>query len=171
MSKFRPILSAINTLRYNLPILEPLTHNDFTVKDFFRFTKDITTYDSSLYMAGLDVESLFTNIPLNETINIYVSDLPNKTLYNGKLSKRHLLKLLETATSESTFILITCFINKLTEWQWFLLWVSSLQMHFHVIRKKNGWIIVQSTLNLPYTKDTLMIFLLFFHRKNNSNFF
>ena len=147
LSKFRPILSAINTLGYNSPMLEPLTHNEFTVKDSFRFAKDITTYDSSLYIAGLDVESLFTNIPLNETINIYISDLPNKNLYNGKLSKRHFLKLLETATRKSTFILITCFMN--------------------------GWIIVQSTLNLPYTKGMLMIFFFFFffHIKNNNNFF
>ena len=62
--KFRPILSAINTPGYNLakfliPILEPLTHNEFTIKDSFSFAKDITTYDSSLYMARLDVESLF----------------------------------------------------------------------------------------------------------------
>ena len=109
MPKFRPILSAINTPGYNLakfliPILEPLTHNEFTIKDSFSFAKDITTYDSSLYMDSLDVESLFTNIPLNETINNCVSDLHNKNLYNGKLSKRDLFKLLETATSESSFI-------------------------------------------------------------------
>ena len=101
--------SAINTPGYNLAkflilILEPLTHNEFTIKDSFSFAKDITTYDSSLYMASLDVESLFTNIPLNETINNCVSDLHNKNLYNGKLSKRDLFKLLETATSESSFI-------------------------------------------------------------------
>ena len=64
----------------------------------------MTTYDSSLYMASLDVEFLFTIIPLNETIINCVSDLPNKDLYNGKLSKRDLFKLLETATSESSFI-------------------------------------------------------------------
>ena len=29
------------------------------MKDSFSFAKDITTYDSSLYMASLDVESLF----------------------------------------------------------------------------------------------------------------
>ena len=43
---------------------------------------------------------------------------------------------------------ITCFINKLTESQWVLLWVPPLQMHFNAIMKKNGWIIVQPTLNL-----------------------
>ena len=55
-------------------------------------------------MASLDVESLFTNIPLKETINNCVNDLHNKNLYNGKLNKKELFQLLETATSESSFI-------------------------------------------------------------------
>ena len=109
LPKFQPIKSAINTLGYNLiklliPILEPLTRNEFAIKDSFSFAKEIITYDSSLYMASLDVESLFTNIPLNEIINNCISDLHNKNLYNGKLSKKDLFKLLETATSESSFI-------------------------------------------------------------------
>ena len=61
-------------------------------------------YGSSLYMASIDVESLFTNISLNETINNCVIDPNNKNLYNEKLNKRYLFKLLETATSESSFI-------------------------------------------------------------------
>ena len=55
-------------------------------------------------MASIDVESLFTNIPLKEAINNCVSDLHNKNLYNGKLNKSDLFKLLEIATSESSFI-------------------------------------------------------------------
>ena len=109
MPKFRPILSAINTPGYNLvkfliPILEPLTHKEFTVKDSFSFAKEITKYDSSLLMASIDVQSLFTNIPLKETINNCVNDLHNKNPYNGNLNKSDLFKLMETATSESSFI-------------------------------------------------------------------
>ena len=79
MLKFQSILSGINTPGYNIakfliPILESLTHNEVTVKDSFNLVKEITTNDSSLYMASLDVESLFTNISLNETINNCVSD-------------------------------------------------------------------------------------------------
>ena len=55
-------------------------------------------------MASLDAESLLTNIPLKETMNNCVSDLHNKNLYNGKLDKSDLFKLLETVTSESTFV-------------------------------------------------------------------
>ena len=86
------------------PILEPRTHNDFTIKDFFNFAKETTTYDSSLYMTSLDVESLFTNVPLNKTINNCVRDLHKKSLYNTKLIKRDLFKLLDTATRESSFL-------------------------------------------------------------------
>ena len=38
-----------------------------------------------------------------------------------------------------------------------------MQIHFYAIMKKNRWIIVQSTLNLLYTKSMLMIFFFFFH--------
>ena len=86
-----------------MPTLELFTHNEFTIKDSFNFTKEITKYDSSLCMVGLDVESLFTNISLNEIIYNFVIDLHNKNLYDVKFSKRDLFKLLETETSESSF--------------------------------------------------------------------
>ena len=38
-------------------------------------------------MASLDVESLFTNIPVDETIKVAVDDLFCSNMYRGKLSK------------------------------------------------------------------------------------
>ena len=78
--KFRPILSAINTPTYSLakylnPILSPLTTNEFTAKNSFDFAEEVVNYDHNLYMASLDVESLFTNIPLEETIKNCDNDL------------------------------------------------------------------------------------------------
>ena len=110
MPIFRPIFSAVNSPGYNLAkclilILEPLTHSEFTVKDSFSFAKEIKKYDSSFFMGSLDVGSLFTNIPLKETNNC-VNDLHNKNLYNGKLNKSDLFKLLKTANSESSFIFL-----------------------------------------------------------------
>ena len=71
--KFRPILSAINTSTYSLakylnPILSPLTTNEFTATSSFIFAEGVVNYDHNLYMVSLAVESLFTNIPLEETI-------------------------------------------------------------------------------------------------------
>ena len=55
-------------------------------------------------MASLDVGSLFTNIPIDETIKNAVDDLFSSNMYRGKLSKNELDYLLRLATSESSFI-------------------------------------------------------------------
>ena len=69
------ILPAIKTRSYNIakhlvPILEPITTNKVTIKNRFEFAKEVIEQDSGLFMASFDVESLFTNILLKETINI-----------------------------------------------------------------------------------------------------
>ena len=66
--KLRPILSALNTGTYKwakffVPLLQHLTSNEFTLKDFFEFAKIICEQDAGLLMASSDVDSLFTNIP------------------------------------------------------------------------------------------------------------
>ena len=66
-------MSAIGTSTYKIakflvPILSCLTINDFTVKDSFSVAKEIVEQDSN--MGSLDVDWLFTKIPLEETIDI-----------------------------------------------------------------------------------------------------
>ena len=95
--------------KYLNPILSPLTTNEFTVKTSFDFTKEVANYNHNLYMASLDVESLFTNIPLEETIKNCVNDLFSNNFYSCKLSRKDLYDLLKIATTESSFI----FNNKL----------------------------------------------------------
>ena len=73
--RFLPIFSASQTPTYNLdkilvPTLNPLTKNEYTVKDSFQFAEEICEQDPALSMGSLDVDSLFTNIPLDETIDI-----------------------------------------------------------------------------------------------------
>ena len=65
--KFRPILSGIGTPVYKLakclvPILSPLTVKDYTAKNSFSFAKEVANFDHNLFMASLDVESLFTSM-------------------------------------------------------------------------------------------------------------
>ena len=79
----RPIVSSIGTYSYELSkfladILKPLTNNSFTVKDSFSFVTDILSFNEVPYMASFDVKSLFTNIPLQETIDICLDKLFHK---------------------------------------------------------------------------------------------
>ena len=43
--------------------------------EFFTFADEILTQNSDFYIAGLNVDALFTNIPLDETIHICVKKL------------------------------------------------------------------------------------------------
>ena len=51
--------------------------NEFTVKDYFAFAVEIAHQECKLFMDSLDVDSLFTNIPLEGTINICTNLLYN----------------------------------------------------------------------------------------------
>ena len=62
-------------LQFFVPLFKPFTSNNYTVKDSFDFAKDFTQQSSKLFMASLDVDSLFINVPLNETIQICVNEL------------------------------------------------------------------------------------------------
>ena len=68
---FRPILSVIGTPTYDLakflvPILKPLTENEYIVHGLFSFASEASKFNSKNIMTSLDVERLFTNIPLEE---------------------------------------------------------------------------------------------------------
>ena len=62
--------------------MSDITPNELTVKDSFTFVDEILTQDSGLDMVNLNVDSLFTNIILNETIDISSSKY-YETLGNG----------------------------------------------------------------------------------------
>ena len=86
--KLRPILFALNTGTYKwakffVPLLRHLTSNQFTLKDSFEFAKIICEQDAGLFMTSLDFDSLFTNVPLAETIHICVNELfkSNSSIY------------------------------------------------------------------------------------------
>ena len=74
-------LKGMKSLLSDNTILSPLTVNDYTVKDSFTFAKEVINFDHNLFMASLDVGSLFTNIPIDETIKNAVDDLFSSNMY------------------------------------------------------------------------------------------
>ena len=77
--KLRPIVSSIGTFNYNLArflcdLLSPLVPNDYSCKDTFSFVSQIKNANlSKKFLVSYDVTSLFTNIPLQETIDIVIN--------------------------------------------------------------------------------------------------
>ena len=77
---------------------------DNTVKDSFAFAEEIVEQDSEIFMGSIDVGSLFTTIPLEETIDICTNTLFQNIEKVKGLSKIKFKELLSLATKESYFI-------------------------------------------------------------------
>ena len=97
-------MSAINTPTYKLakclvPILKSLTSKEYTVKDSFAFAEEIVEQDSEFFKGSLDVNSLFTNIPLEETIDSCANTCFENTKKLG-LSKIEFKEILCLATNK-----------------------------------------------------------------------
>ena len=110
----RPILSATQTYNYALAKwldtkLKPLSLNRYTVTDIFEFADEIRELEISNghILVSYDVSSLFTNVPLDETIEIlanraFDNDWFNST-YDLNLTKTDLVDLLSVATKGQLF--------------------------------------------------------------------
>ena len=77
--------------------------------NFFHFVRKlekdkVSSFYPDHFMASIEVESLFTNIPLNEVIDICIDDLPSDTNTIHNLDRNDIRELLTLAAYESFFI-------------------------------------------------------------------
>ena len=105
LPKLRPILSALNRrtskwAKFFVPVLRHLTSNQFTLKDSFEFAKIICEQD---------VDYLFTNVPLEETIHICVYELLKCNSSIHGLNKKQITKMLSLTTKEPIILVDIAF--------------------------------------------------------------
>ena len=111
--KFRPIIAQTGTCMYNAAqviseYLKPLyVGNEYIIhntQDFARLIQSQPPLEHNEEYASYDVESLFTNVPVKETIEYILEEIyKNKRL--PKICTRLILKrLLLKLTTESTFV-------------------------------------------------------------------
>ena len=89
-------------------LLQPLTHNDYNLKDSFDAVKRIRSippelFDNGYQFVSFDVQSLFTNVPVKKAINIILDRVYNKKLINTNLKKRTMKKLLVDSCTKTAF--------------------------------------------------------------------
>ena len=110
--QLRPIFAAYNAASYKLakflvPVLSPFTTGEYTVDNSFTFCQKICSVENAnqLFMTSFDKESLFTNIPLYETINICLKYLfPNDSSTTLGLSRKLFKTLSEHSVLNSFFL-------------------------------------------------------------------
>ena len=98
------LITASSSIQFLVPILLPLTSNEFLVHDSFSFADEVSSFCPDHFMAILDVKSLFTNIPLNEVIDICIDDLFYDTNTIQNLDRNDMKELSTLAAYESFFI-------------------------------------------------------------------
>ena len=106
---FRLIVSSIGTFNYNLAshlgeLVKEVTPNEYSSQDSFAFLNDLKEENmKDKFIISFDVCSLFTNIQLEETIELAVSRIFEKKP-NLKISRRELRELFEFCTSKTNFL-------------------------------------------------------------------
>ena len=109
LAAFRPILSSIGTFNYQLAahfghIIKDIIPKDYSCTDTFSFLQDVNKCDIvNKYTISYDVCSLFTNLPLEETLNLAV-DLLLKKYTNWEIGRDGLYELLLFCTSKTNFL-------------------------------------------------------------------
>ena len=105
----RPIISQLSTPTYSLAkslnaLLSPYVPKTFTLESSQDFVTLLKTSRPSGMLASLDAESLFTNVPVNETIRILLTQAyDNPVLAPPKLSRSLCEKMLRVCTTEAPF--------------------------------------------------------------------
>ena len=113
--KLRPIFSSIGTFNYTLncflcDLLSPLVPNDYSCKDTFSFVSQIKNVNLfRKFLVSYDVNSLFSNIPLQETIDITINLIFNHNP-NLKITEKELPLF---ATPQTHFIFSSKFYNQI----------------------------------------------------------
>ena len=110
---FRPIIDTTNTPHYNVGkflsrLLNPLTSNEFSLTDSFDAVNSIQNIPKHLFNEGyqfvsFDIQSLFTNVPLNRTIKIILDRIYDQNQIQTTLKKRTLKKLISDCCSKTAF--------------------------------------------------------------------
>ena len=101
----RPIMSASGSAVHGLaqllvPILAPMTTNEYSVGNSLLFAEELGLSKlGGMTLASFDISSLFTNIPLDETIQIILDANANKKL--GKVYNKTILKEALVASTKS----------------------------------------------------------------------
>lgn len=94
--------------------------NKYTIKDSFPFAEEVLSYDPNLVMASFNVESHFTNIPLQKTIVLCVEILFQCKFCITGLTIKHFHELVIVTMSESLVSFDGNIISKLMELLWAL---------------------------------------------------
>ena len=118
--KLRPIIDQTGTYIYDeskvvAQFLKPLARNEFTISDTLAFPELLKNIENSdnYEDVSYDVESLFTSIPIKETIDYIIHKIYTKNVIEPMCKKWIFKKSLIKLTKECTFLVNNWLIKRI----------------------------------------------------------
>ena len=105
----RPIISQIGTVTYDISktlnkIISKYIPKKYTLQNTYEFISLLKLCENPKKLASLDVESLFTNVPVHDTIDIILKNVYNNPNISAPKIPQHILKqLLILCTTRTPF--------------------------------------------------------------------
>ena len=106
----RPTISNIGTATYHLSkylaqLLSPLRESEYTIKNTKHFVEKTKTehIPNDHLLVSFDVKSLFTNVPLDETIKIILNRIYEENEISTDITKSEMKELLNLCTKSVHF--------------------------------------------------------------------
>ena len=161
--KLRPTVSSIGTFNYNLAHFLCDLHliSSVFINDTFSFVTQIKNGNlSKTFLVSYDVTSLFTNIPLQETIDIAINFIFNHNP-NLSITRKELKKHFFFATSQTQFTFNSKFYNQIDVVAMGSLLAPDLAnifMGFHETKRLNEYNLKKPKFYLRYVDDILAAF-------------
>ncbi len=163
----RPILSMINSpqhslAKYLISVLQPVVDKfaSYTVKDSFSFVELLQNKTlASSYMCSFDVKSLFTNVPLAETIKICIDQLYHSDITQPDIPESICLEMLRMATVDVEFSFNNSMYRQIDGVAMGSLLgpiLANIFVGFHEVRLFQK--IKQPAMYLRYVDDTFVLF-------------
>ena len=111
----RPIVDTIGSTHYGVGkfltrLLNPLTQNEYVLQDSFqaaeRIRSEVTEelFEEGYVLVSLDVKSLFTNVPLQKTLDVILKRVYTEKKIQTNLTKRTLKKLVLDTCTKTAFL-------------------------------------------------------------------
>ena len=140
--------------KFFIPFLTPISTSSLVIKDSFSFVQELLNGDinsDSVVMDSFDVTSLFTKIPVGETIEIISNQIfANHVVFEG-LDRSQFIKLLSLAVRNSHFTFKNRTYQQLMAWLWVVLLALSLLISSCPSMKKRGFTTVLLSSQLSFS--------------------
>ena len=112
-------------------IIKPYANNEYTVKDSFSFVTELLCFPSVPFLCSFDIVSLFTNIPINETIEICLDKLYKDRLLVENMKRAQLKKTLTILCETTHFMFNTTNVKNMHLPPW-----TCFGQHFCITSRK-----------------------------------